>query len=328
VDLNGDGPDQALPAILAAAHLPTEVTAVERLRGGSKKGVFRVGLAGGGSVVLYLWHDTEDWWREVREGQPHPDDPFGDASGLARFAAGHRQLTEAGVPVPRVLLLDGSRRRLPADVAVVQDVRGGSLEALMTSDPVAAQPVLRRLGESLQRLAGRRFTGYGTVLDDGHPKTLSLPEVVLQRALGHLEAVAGREPRIGAVAAPLRESLLRRAAAVRPRAQYALVHGELGPDHVLLDTGGRPLLIDIEGLLRADVEWEHAFLELRFGAAYPLLRVPGLDPDRLQLYRLAHYLSLVDGPLRLLQTGFPDRDGMRAIAESNIERALATLRTG
>jgi hypothetical protein len=33
----------------------------------------------------------------------------------------------------------------------------------------------------------------------------------------------------------------------------------------------------------------------------------------------------VDGPLRLLQTDFPDADGMRAIAETNTVRALATL---
>ena len=326
MELDGAGlPDEPLRAILAAAQQPTEVAATERLRGGSKKGVFRVRLAGGGSVVLYRWQDTEDWWQEVREGEPHPDDPFGDASGLPRFAAGHRQLTEAGVAVPRVLLLDDTGSRLPGDVAVVEDLPGGSLEHLMAADPVAAQPVLHRLGESLRRMAALRHPTYGTLLDAERPKTLSLPEVVLQRAVGHLDAVAGREPRIGAVAGQLRDSLLQRAAAVRPRTGYSLVHAELGPDHVLVGAGGRPVLIDIEGLLWADAEWEHAFLELRFGDAYPLLRVPGLDPDRLQLYRLAHYLALVDGPLRLLQTDFPGREGMRAIAEWNIGRALSTL---
>ncbi|WP_346132158.1 hypothetical protein [Lentzea roselyniae] len=36
----------------------------------------------------------------------------------------------------------------------------------------------------------------------------------------------------------------------------------------------------------------------------------------------AHPLSLVEGPLRLLDGNFPHRDAMREIAEHNIERAL------
>jgi hypothetical protein len=245
--------DQSLRAVLDAAGQPTEVGAVERLRGGSKKGVFRVRPVGGRSVVLYLWHDAEDWWQSVREGEPHPDDPFGDASGLPRFAAAHDLLTRTGVPIPPVLLLDSSRTRVPADVAVVQDIQGGSLDDLMATDPIAVQPVLAQLAESLRRMAAARHPTYGPILDADRPKTLSLSEVVLRRALGHLDAVTGREPRIAAVTGRLRETLHRRAAAIRPRAGFGLVHAELGPDHVLVDADRRPLLIDIEGLLWADI---------------------------------------------------------------------------
>jgi hypothetical protein len=101
------------------------------------------------------------------------------------------------------------------------------------------------------------------------------------------------------------------------------VHGELGPDHVLLDGSGRPVVVDIEGLMSFDAEWEHAFLEMRFGSSYEALRLPGLDGVRLRLYRLAHHLSLVAGPLRLLDGDFPEREFMLAIAETHTERALA-----
>lgn len=76
-----------------------------------------------------------------------------------------------------------------------------------------------------------------------------------------------------------------------------------------------------------DVEWEHAFLELRFGEHYRWLRPGpgGLDEPRLRLYRLAMYLSLVAGPLRLLDGDFPDRVPMLAIAEANVGRTLAFL---
>jgi hypothetical protein len=39
------------------------------------------------------------------------------------------------------------------------------------------------------------------------------------------------------------------AALVPPRAEYRLIHGELGPDHVLVGRSAEPVLIDIEGLM-------------------------------------------------------------------------------
>jgi hypothetical protein len=55
----------------------------------------------------------------------------------------------------------------------------------------------------------------------------------------------------------------------------ASLHGELGPDHVLIDDRGQPALIDIEGLMFFDIEWEHAYLQLRFGDHYQRLSTRG-----------------------------------------------------
>ncbi|WP_306819852.1 hypothetical protein [Streptomyces sp. CA-210063] len=57
-----------------------------------------------------------------------------------------------------------------------------------------------------------------------------------------------------------------------------------------------------------------------------VLRAPGLDEDRLRVYRLAIRLSLVADPLRLLDGDFPDREFMRTIAEHNVRQALTLLR--
>ena len=74
-----------------------------------------------------------------------------------------------------------------------------------------------------------------------------------------------------------------------------------------------------------DVEWEYAFLKIRFGKQYQPLQRAGLDERRMALYTLAICLSLVAGPLRLLDGDFPDRDGMISIVEANIQRTLAFL---
>ncbi|MER5293776.1 hypothetical protein ABT382_17110 [Streptomyces pharetrae] len=105
------------------------------------------------------------------------------------------------------------------------------------------------------------------------------------------------------------------------------MHGELGPDYVLLDADGHPVLIDVEGLLYADAEWDHAFVRIRFGFHHGVLRVPGLDEDRLRRCRLATHLFPVSGPLRPAEGGFPRPEGMRAIAEHHTGQTLSLLRT-
>lgn len=71
------------------------------------------------------------------------------------------------------------------------------------------------------------------------------------------------------------------ASQVRPRREHRLIHGELGPEHLLLDRDGAPVIIDIEGLMFFDVEWEHVFLKIRFGEQYQLLQRAGLDERRM-----------------------------------------------
>jgi hypothetical protein len=77
-----------------------------------------------------------------------------------------------------------------------------------------------------------------------------------------------------------------------------------------------------------DVEWEHVFLGLRFGPHYRWLRAHDLDEQRMQLYQLAMHLSLIAGPLRLLDGDYPEREDMLEIAEAHIRRALTFLHEG
>jgi hypothetical protein len=149
--------------------------------------------------------------------------------------------------------------------------------------------------------------------------------IVLERALRHLAGAAERVPAIAEARRRLEDRMRALAAVVGPRSEYALIHGELGPDHVLLDDRGRPVVVDIEGAMYFDVEWEHAFLRLRFGRDYRLLAMKGLDQQRMSLYALALDLSLIEGPLRLLDGGYPDREPMLAIVGWAVDRALAAV---
>jgi hypothetical protein len=334
------------------------IAEVSRLRGGSKKGVYRLTLDDGLTAVAYLWADEENYWPGSAAATPPAEyaDPFSHASGLALFEAAHRELDAAGVRVPRVYLADRSGRHYPADAAVVEDVPGPSLEERLERDPVAGGPALDRLAVMLDAMYQRREARFGKVAfvraggalpgldgvphasggapraaggtplaDGGAPPAAGCEQVVLDRARADLDKAADRDERIGRVRDRLDALLLELAGRVRPRAEYRLIHGELGPDHVLVDGDGEPVLVDIEGLMYFDAEWEHVFLRIRFGHQYPRLARDGLDEARLDLYSLAMRLSLVAGPLRLLDGPYPDRAEMLEIAEYNLRTSLAIL---
>jgi hypothetical protein len=302
--------------------------AITRLAGGSKKGVYRLALDGDESAVLYVWSADENYWPD---GDDAATDPFADASGADLFEAGRAEFDALGVRTPRLLFMDRSRRRHPADLALVEDVRGGTLEALIERDPRAADEPLALLGAALRLMARRQSPGFGKValVANGKAPQDRRPErIALERALRHLTIVSERVERIASARTRIEERLRVLAAAVRPRDSYALIHGELGPDHVLIDRRGRPVLIDIEGAMFFDLEWEHAFAKLRFGRHFAKLEPPDLDGARMAFYQLAQSLSLIEGPLRIADGDFPDRDFMVGIAEWHINAVLAAVMSG
>ncbi|MFJ8536939.1 phosphotransferase [Streptomyces sp. NPDC093591] len=302
--------------------------AVERVAGGSRKGVYRLVMDDATTAIAYLWDDAENYWPQA-EGDNDLTDPLSPGRGLDLFQAAHARLDALGVRVPAIRLVDRGGESDAAGLAIVEDLPGENLQQLLARDPSAAAPVMARLREALEAMRGHRACAYGkvAVVDaGGTSRQTSCEGVVLDRALRALAEAASRDPRIARARDRLEERLLALAAAVRPRAQYTVVHGELGPDHVLVDTDGNPVPIDIEDLMYCDVEWEHVFLRIRLHDAYRPLQVAGLDEDRLAFYLLAQRLSLTAGPLRLLDGDFPDRAFMAAVAEYNLNQALALVR--
>jgi tRNA A-37 threonylcarbamoyl transferase component Bud32 len=321
--------DQLDRVILAGFGSTRRLQAVTRLRGASKKGVYRAAFDDETTAIVYIWADVEDYWRVPgADRQPDRADPFSHASGLELFQAAHRRLDQLGVRTPQLYFADRSKQHCPADVAVVEDITGPTLEDLLDRRDTQARFAAGQLGEAVRLLHADRAPRFGKlphVAAGGVSRGDSCEQVVLDRALRDLSESAARDERISRHRGELEDILRAHARGVQPRSDYGLIHGELGPDHVLIDRHGQPVIIDIEGLMYFDAEWEHAYLQLRFDRDYPWLRPADLDPGRLRLYRLALHLSLVAGPLRLLDGDYPERDAMLDIAEYNLSQALALL---
>lgn len=302
-----------------------------RLRGGTKKGVYRLTFDRGPSLVLYLWGADENYWPgRADRVSDEAWSPFTEASSLDYFAAANQSLRSISVSTPAMLFSAGGGGPSGDDFALVEDAGGTSLESVMATDPAQAKGVLIELREALLTMAGdtRGRIGKASAVEAGAVpgESPSCEDLVLARAFGDIDEAARRVDELGVVRTALTEELSAARERVLPRDRLSLVHGELGPDHVLVDGNGRPSLIDIEGLMYFDVEWEHAFLEMRFHDSYAHLRIDGLDEARLHLYRLAQHLSLVAGPLRLLDGDFPDRAFMKRIVDHNVRCVLGFVR--
>ena len=303
------------PAVRQAFGTRGRLRDVSRLPGGTNKGVYRLVLDDGWSVLAYRWSAGEDFWpASFYDRGPFATDR---EHGRALFLAAHERLSSLGVRVPRLLFDDGT------DMVLVEELTGGTLGRLLLADRRAGLVALDELRGQLERMHSSTSLGIGHGGDDF--PGVSCERFAHERALDCLAEAAARIPRLADARADL-EALLRALLdAIAPRSIHSLIHGELGPDHVRLDDGGAPALIDIEGLTYFDVEWEHAFLELRFGVDYPVLAADALDDARLRLYRLVHHLSLAAGPLMLLDGDFPHRELMLRISQVNVDHALRQL---
>jgi hypothetical protein len=320
--------DHLAGATRAALGSRRQLVGVARLVGGTKKGVYRLTMDDSSTVIAYLWEESESFWPQT----PHDGDPadqFSPGNSPDLFEAAHHRLASLGLRVPEIYLLDRDRAYYPADIAILEDFPGEDLLDFYNRDPAAAEPTLARLREGLAAMRNYRGTSPGRVghVDAGGVSHWSsCEEGALDFALRCLAEAAGRDRRITGTRERLEDRLRELAAAVRPRAEYSVVHGELGLDHVLVDSDGNPVIIDIEDLMYFDVEWEHAHMQIRLHDDWAkTVGVDDLDEDRLALYLLTQHLSLTAGPLRLLDSDFPDREFMQGIAEYNLNKALEFL---
>lgn len=303
------------------------IVTATRLPNGSKKGVYRLVLDDAATAIVYIWDPAEDYWHDV-QGAEHADpaDTFSHASGLDLFEAAVQRLDSLDVRCPRLLFADRGRGLYPADIAVVEDIRGGTLEALLERDPDAAREPLAALAQALRRMHDHPAPRFGkvAVVEQGLPVNgESGAHVILDRALADVEEAAGRDDRVRAGRSALIDTLHDLASRVTAPPRVGLIHGELGPDHVLVAADGAPVLIDIEGVAYFDIEWEHVFVRMRFERHYAPLSRDGLDPDRMLLFQLAMHVSLVAGPLRIATGDHPRAAWFRGLAAHHAGLALA-----
>lgn len=297
---------------------------VREVRGGARKQVFYIDLARPEvRCVLYIWHDVNRYFSE----RDHLDAAQSDAQAPLLFEANTKLLQSLGVDTPQIYrsgLLDQGHH-----FALVEYVGGVNLTAFTASaSPEANVRVFERVGELLRAINALERPYPGTVLDQKSPYGTSSHGHALERARLELKVVARDHAGVAERAAEIENALRTPLEQLEPRRSYRLVHGELGPEHILLRQGGEvPCVIDFDNAHFFDVEAEHALLRFRFGQdVYDrYLRRNDLDDARLRFYRLALHVSFVYAGSRFLARNFHDRAWAQALFDTNLGRVLDLL---
>ncbi|WP_350356251.1 phosphotransferase family protein [Cohnella hashimotonis] len=237
------------------------VAGIARMHGGAQKAVYKVECQNGFSCVLYVWDLSQNYFQEeiLNESGAHR------SYGSDLFALNNRYLRQHGISTPRLYDLNNDRDRIPFDFALVEYVQGQKAEAyFQLKDANARDALFRRVRDLIGAMHAMERDRYGKADHNGGDEQPCFEarrehaESALTYAAGHLANV--RENDSG-----LLDKLHGLASEIQPRSQYRFIHGELGPDHILVDDQMQPFLIDIEGAEFYDLEHEHSFCS--FGSA-------------------------------------------------------------
>lgn len=297
------------------------LTQCARVHGGAQKVIYKMDFKNGFTCLLYVWDISSNYFQEEILNEP----TFHSAYGSELFSLNTRFLAQHGIRTPALYDLNNDRGRYGYDFALVEYVDGQKAEAYFQhNNPKDRDALFQRIRDMLTHMHNIQRNVYGNANDNQkkaepcHKVKQFDAETALSYASRHMTDIRKNEER-------LLEKLSELEAAIQPRDLYSFIHGELGPDHIWIDSAMQPCLIDIEGAGFFDLEHKHSFLEFRFGDFYQYLKNNDLDPERMTFYRFCHHLSLVSGGLKLLHRQFPDQQFAKGLAEYHARCAVQML---
>lgn len=171
-----------------------------------------------------------------------------------------------GIRTPLLYDLDKRKEQYPFDYALVEYVDGQKAEFYFEHpDSRVRDQLFQQVGDMITKMHSQVRPDYGKVYGheisaggNCHHIQLENAKLQLSYASQYIESIQIHQDKLLNIVYELESR-------IRPRHEYGFIHGELGPDHILVNDKLEPFLIDIEGGMFFDIEHEHSFLELRFG---------------------------------------------------------------
>jgi len=313
--------DEIAACIRSLTGIEADIGSVEEIKGGTRKKVLRVRCRKPEEIfLLYVWHNENRYFTDVKGGG---EQYMFDLRAPDLYAKNTEFLNDAGIRVPKIL--GRGTLRSGHDYAFVEHIGGGSCLQYAAARPAdEKKTLLARINELFRSLHSHQRAYPGLLTDPPGRPTWSV-ESVLFKLRHDVELLARWHKEIKAVKQGILDALEHRRMSVPDRSHYSLVHGEAGPEHILVDQTGNPYLIDVDSVHYSDIESDHASLELLFGEDYHALRRDDLDPRMMDFYRIALHIAYARGASQLVRKGYHDPDMAKRMLDKNLSAVLAIL---
>lgn len=305
--------------VFGAGYIVSNVT---QMQGGAQKVVYKVDCDNGFTCVLYVWDLALNYFqKEIENEDLHSRSYGGDL-----FEQNNKLLTEIGIPTPALYDLNRERSRYPFDYALVEYVEGKKLDAYINqTDKEANYELFQQVGNMVGKMHANERDIFGKV-NEIRNDIKQCHELQMQKSKADLRYISQYIDNFKINHNKLLEKLQELESRITYRNRYGFTHGELGPDHFIVNNKLVPYVIDIEGAEFFDIEYEHSFLRIRFGDHYHFFDNDTLDPYRMLFYQYYHHISLTAGFLKLLHRGFPNQQFAESVIKHQSENALSFIK--
>lgn len=293
------------------------VEKIDRLYGGAQKGTYKIQCTNGFVFVLYIWDKRTSLFSKYE----NKNDIF-RSNGADLFLASHKVFEDNNIPVQKLYYIDMTKKVYDFEYAFVEYISGKEIETYMDKSESEVKQLFISLGDSIRKLhrIKRSFTGTIEAPQKEEFKCeeyiLYIIETEMNYLIGNCNEVAKKEKEIREAYNDLYKN-------IKPRKEYAFIHGELGPNHVLVNKNREMFFIDIECAKYFDKEYENSFLEFRFGDYYKYLEEENLDKYRMKFYKLSHHIGCLSGALKLTKEDYYDMKDVNGMIKYNLEQVLS-----
>lgn len=284
-----------------------ELASMERILGGAQKYTYLAKCINGFEFVIYQWDKGTTFFENNGENAVFC------SSSANLFQSNNELMRRHGVLTPELFYMDKSRRECDCEYAFVEYINGHDMDYIMEKEPERLQEILESLSDSIDRLHGIKSQVAGQVgrMQSSDFNIISFELEGIRQNSSYLQEY---DKEYADVYIQVEEKAKACAIKLEKRNEYTFIHGELGPNHVIVDKDNNAYLIDIEGAKYYDVEEELSFLDMRFNKRLRKTENT-FDEQRLYFYYIGHCLGNLRGAVELKQKGYYDMDDVNGMIE-------------
>lgn len=278
-----------------------------RILGGAQKHTYLAETKSGFCFVVYIWDKSTSYFTYNEE-----KDVFSSSSSLL-FELNNKLMLQHNVLTPKLYFMDRSKGEQDYEYAFAEYIDGTDMDDIIVRQKDRLPRVLSSLKTSIDNLHKIKSDFVGQ-LNQMQTEEFDILEHSLRAAQKNIEYLKTVDDSNEKLYMGVWDKLLKLSSVMVKRQEYTFIHGELGPNHVMVDKYDNAYLIDIEGGKYCDLEEEISFLNIRFGRLLQNLEMD-LDPDRMEFYHIGHCLNNLSGAIQLKLKDYYDMDDVNGMIQ-------------